>query len=363
MKARAFRRKITRPGTPPGTLTARADALRPVVRVMAFGKEDLAEAVVENAADIKPYLKQWPLCWINVDGLADTDLIAALGELLDLHPLALEDVVNTHQRAKVDIYDGNIFVVARMVVPLADGDMGLEQVSFFLGKNFVLSFQEKPGDCFDPVRERIRKGGRRLRLSQADYLAYALLDSLVDSYFPLLENYGDRLDALEDRIVDNPPEGMMTDIHESKRTLHGLRHVIWPLRDALGALAADHRLVHDETRVFLRDCQDHVMQQLDILENYRERAASLTELYLSVLSQKTNAVMKVLTIIATIFMPLTFIAGIYGMNFDTDLPGNMPELHWPYAYPVLLGLMLAIVVGMLAAFARMGWMGRRRGSG
>ncbi|MBU0800615.1 MAG: magnesium/cobalt transporter CorA, partial [Alphaproteobacteria bacterium] len=288
--------------------------------------------------------------------LADTQLIQDMGDLFGLHPLALEDVVNTHQRSKADSYEGNLFIVARMVTP-RDGALVLEQVSLFLGKNFVLSFQERPGDCFDPVRERIRKGGRRVRLSQTDYLAYALLDALVDSYFPLLESFGDKLDQLEDQIVDGERADMMTDIHEIKRTLHGLRHVIWPLRDALGAVATDHQLVRDETRIFLRDCQDHVMQQLDILENYRERAAGLTDLYLSVLSLKTNAVMKVLTVIATIFMPLTFLVGVYGMNFNTALPGNMPELNWPYAYPVLWLMMLLLVVGMLYGFRRMGWLG------
>lgn len=355
MKSPVFRHKNVVPGMPPGTITPPPGAMKPVVRLMAYDKDELAEVMITSAEEVRPYLKKWPVIWVDVDGLGDAHLIQELGEIFGLHPLALEDVVHTHQRSKVEDYDTNLFMVTRMVNPEKDGAV-LEQMSLFLGKNFVLSFQERPGDCFDPVRDRIRKGGRRVRLAQPDYLAYALLDALVDSYFPLLETYGDKLDDLEDSVMDTSGGNVvMAQIHDTKRTLYGLRHVIWPLRDALGVLSLDHDLIGDDTRPFLRDCQDHVMQQLDILENYRERAAGLTDLHLSVISMRMNEVMKVLTIIATIFMPLTFIVGVYGMNFDTAQPGNMPELHWPYAYPVLWGIMLALAAGMMWFFHRMGW--------
>lgn len=356
MKSTVFHRKPAPPGTPPGTLTAREGAHPPIVRVMAFDKDELVEATVGSVEEIRPFLKRWPVCWVDIDGLADTALIAALGDLFSLHPLALEDVVNTHQRSKVEDYDTNIFMVTRMVTPRADV-LDLEQVSLFLGRSFVLSFQERPGDCFDPVRERIRKGGRRLRLSQPDYLAYALLDALVDSYFPLLKTYGDRIDELEDVVMDADfQDNMMASIHETRRTLHGLRHVIWPLRDALGMLQLENDLIRDETRIFIRDCQDHVMQQLDVLENFSERASALTDLHLSVMSMRMNEIMKVLTIIATIFMPLTFIVGVYGMNFD-----NMPELHSPYGYPLLMGIMGLIAAAMMFFFHWMGWISFKRG--
>lgn len=361
MKSKAFRRRSIKPGSAPGILTAAENALATHVQVIGYNKDDIVETPVKTVAEIKGLLDQWAVCWINVDGLADTNLIEELGQLLGLHPLALEDVVNTHQRPKVEDYETNLYIVTRMVTPAKGSggdDLELEQVSIFLGRNFVLSFQEKPGDCFDPVRERLRKGvGKRIRTQKADYLSYALLDALVDSFFPLLESYGTKLDDMEDAVLMNPTDDTMATIHATKRTLQGLRHVIWPLRDALSAFNSEHDLVHDETRVFIRDCQDHVVQLLDILENYRERAGGLTDLYLTSLSNKLNEVMKVLTIIATIFMPLGFLVGMYGMNFDTSSPWNMPELRQPYGYPVLILVMLGLAFGMMAYFRKLGWLG------
>lgn len=363
MKSRILRPRNPALSAPPGTVTPPPGAVTPLIRLMAYDNDQLVEQVIQSADEVRPHLNKWPVLWVDVDGLADAHLIQELGEMFGLHPLALEDVVHTHQRSKVEDYDTNIFMVTRMVNPVEKGEK-LEQVGLFLGKNFVVSFQERPGDCFDPVRDRIRKGGRRTRLANADYLAYALLDALVDSYFPLLELYGDTLDELEDGVMEaTGGNAIMTQIHETKRMLYGLRHVIWPLRDALSLLSQEHDLISDDTRFFLRDCQDHVMQQLDILENYRERAAGLTDLHLSVISMRMNEVMKVLTIIATVFMPLTFIVGVYGMNFDTSLPGNMPELHWPFAYPALWGVMIVMAAGMMAFFYRMGWisLGKKEG--
>ncbi len=347
------------PGTAPGTLIVPEQAPEPVVTVMAFNRDELTEKVIENPEEIKPFLKKGTIVWVNVDGLGDADLLKKLGEIFGLHTLALEDVLNVHHRPKVEEYDKEIFIITRMAC-LRNDVLDIEQVSFFLGKNFVVSFQERPGDCLEPVRERIRKGGQRIRFMEADYLAYALLDAIVDGYFPVLEHFSERLNALEDVVVGNPDKQVVEQTHEIKRDLQVLRHGIWPLREALSRLSGDMPLIHDETKLFLRDCYDHVIQIIDILETYRERAAGLTDLYLSSLSNKMNEVMKVLTIIATIFMPLGFIAGLYGMNFDPDVsPLNMPELRWYFGYPFALGLMALFAAGLLIYFWRKGWIGRK----
>ncbi len=346
------------PGTAPGTLVAPEQAPAPVMTVIVYNQEELSEHVIDSPDGIKALMKRGHILWLNVDGLGDTSLIKKIGEIFGLHDLALEDVLNVHHRPKVEEYDKDIFIITRMA-GIRDHAMDIEQVSFFLGKNFVISFQERTGDSFAPVRERLRKGGKRIRFMKADYLAYALIDAIVDGYFPVLEHYSERLNALEDIIVDKPGQAIVEQTHEIKRDLQVLRHGIWPLREALSRLTGDDiAFIHDETRFFLRDCYDHVIQIVDILETYRERAAGLTDLYLSSLSNKMNEVMKVLTIIATIFIPLGFVTGLYGMNFDPKIsPYNMPELSFYYGYPMALGLMVVIVAGLVVYFWRKGWIG------
>ncbi len=360
MKTKLLSRQGYKPGGAPGTLEAPEGALAPEAQIICYGPENLEEIAFGSVEDIPALLDKWPLVWINVSGLADVNLIEKLGQQFNIHPLALEDVVHIPQRAKVEEFENCLFAVFRMAV--CEGDShALEQVSLFLGKNFVLTFQERPGDVFEPVRERIRKGRPRIRMARPDYLVYALMDAVVDGYFPVLELYSDRLDSLEERILNNPTQKMMEEVYRIKRELQLLRHCIWPLREAIGNLTAgEHDLVNSETSVFLRDCQDHVIQVLDILENYRERISGLTDLYLSSISNKMNEVMKVLTIIATIFMPLGFLAGIYGMNFDSSSPYNMPELSSPYGYPILLSVMALVGMGMLLYFRSLGWLGSGR---
>lgn len=347
------------PGAAPGTLITDPDAPRPVMTVFAFGPDGFVEQRLERAEQAAEYVGRWPVTWVNVDGLGDKATIETLSTLFHIHPLAQEDIIYVHQRAKVETYKDNQFIVVRMV-SLKDR-IETEQVSFFLGANYVLTFQERPGDCFDPVRERIRKGGVRLRSSGADYLAYCLLDSVVDAYYPLLEAYGERLDALQDRVITKPDSGKLLQIHNARRDLRVLRRAIWPLREVFNTLCRDPLpLVQDETRLFFRDCYDHTIQVVDLVETYREISSDLTDLYLSGLSNRMNNIMKVLTIIATIFMPLTFVAGIYGMNFNPEASRwNMPELNWKYGYLFSLGLMLASVIGMLVFFRKRGWIGAR----
>ena len=363
MKARLLYKAHPKAGLAPGTLQAPKGAVQPVITVFAFDVDGLEEPKITSVADIEIYRQKWPMIWVNVDGLADAKVIADLGEMFSLHALALEDVLHVPQRAKVEEYESHMFATLRMVTRGENAAPSLEQISMFWGKNYLLTFQEDVGDVFDGVRERLRKGGKRLRMAHADYMAYALIDAIVDGYFPVLEQYGDRLDELKEAILENPAESAMAHVHKIRRELHALRLCVWPIREALSRINADTKLVRKETLLFLRDCHDHVIQILDIIENYRDRLSSLSDLYFSSISTRMNEVMKVLTVITTIFMPLTFIVGVYGMNFNTDFPANMPELNHPHGYPVVMGVMLVIFLGMLLFFWNLGWLDTKKPGG
>jgi magnesium transporter len=313
--------------------------------------------VVTDLAELGAMIEKWPVTWIHVDGLGKADTLHALAERFGLHPLALEDVVNVHQRAKTELYGEELFIVARLAE--LHEHLDHEQISMFIGPRFVLTFQERSGDCFDPVRERLRSDRPRIRGSGPDYLAYALLDAIIDSYFPILESFGERLALLEERVIEEPDSDLVAEIRAIGRDLLLLRKLTWPHRDAFNHLMREETpLVQDETRLFLRDCYDHTIQLMDLIENYREVGSGLMDLYLSSISKRMNDVMKVLTIIATIFIPLSFVAGLYGMNFDPGRsPWNMPELGWYWGYPFALGTMSAVALAMLVFFWRKGWLG------
>jgi magnesium transporter len=249
------------------------------------------------------------------------------------------------------------------MVSLANDELVSEQVSLFLGRNYVLTFQYLPGDSFDPVRSRLRTARGRIRNSGADFLAYALLDATIDGYFPVLEVYGTRIEEIEDRMSERVGSESIHQTHRLRSDLMLLRRFIWPHREAVHALLRDeHPLISAETRVYLRDCYDHTVQIIDVVETHRDLCADLRELYFTQVSTRTNEIMKVLTIIATIFIPLGFIAGVYGMNFNTAVSRwNMPELNWPFGYPFALGLMAAVAGGLLYLFWRRGWFGGGRG--
>jgi magnesium transporter len=345
------------PGAAPGTLVPPSGAPFPEIRVTAFGPDGLVEETLKEPDAIPQYLQKWPVTWINIDGLGDEATLLRLGELFSLHKLALEDVVNVNQRAKTEQYENKIFFVARMLTTTER--LETEQITLFLGSNYILTFQEKAGDCFDPVRARIRGGKGRMRTGGADYLAYALIDAVIDSYFPVLERYDEKLDDLEQRVMASPDRDVIEDIHAVRKDLLTMRRAVWPVREAVNLLVRDASpLIVEYTRVFLRDCYDHTIQVIDMLENLREIASGLVDLYMSGVSNRMNEVMKVLAIIATVFIPLSFIAGLYGMNFDSSISSwNMPELGLRYGYPLALCVMLLVFIGQLYYFKRKGWIG------
>ncbi len=352
------RDRITRrnpPGAAPGTISVDPEAPKPVIRVIAYGPDQIEESQIDDLDAVQAFMDRHPVTWVNVDGLGDAGVLSSLAARFNLHKLAMEDVVNVHQRAKVERYRDNLFIVARMA--MKEVELSSEQVSLFLGKGFVLTFQERPGDCLDPVRQRLRTSKGQIRSSGADYLAYTILDAIVDQYFPVLEAMSEQLDVLEDEVLEDPESRTVSRIHEVRRDLLMLRRAIWPLREAVNSLLRDSESYFSEdTRLFLRDLYDHTIQVMDLIESFREVGAGLVDVYLSSVSNRMNEVMKVLTMIATIFIPLSFIAGLYGMNFNpAKSPFNMPELNWYFGYPFAVGLMALVALGMLWFFKRKRW--------
>lgn len=342
----------TGPGATPGSLVADPQGSKPVVRVMAFDAEKCIERELRTAGDLKQIaqlVEQYPVTWINVQGLGDVDVVRRLGDILGFHALALEDVLNTHQRSKVELYGDHLFIVARLLA--GNSKLENDQLGMFLGKRFVVTFQHLSIEYLEPVRERIRQKRGIIRDAGPDYLAYAVLDCVVDSYFPILEYIGEQIEALEESIIEGSDRDTIPRIHRVKSRLLALRRAIWPLREALHVLIRDpNPLIHEDTHVYLRDCADHTFQIIDLVETYRELTGDLMELYHSSLSNRTNEVMQVLTVIATIFIPLTFIVGVYGMNFE------MPELKWRWGYPAVWTVMAVIAGGLLLTFRRKGWL-------
>jgi len=348
-----------KPGSIPGTLSLKADAPPPDIVMIDYNETNATRIKLATPESCASYLDTESVSWVDVLGLGNQETWRHLGEIFNLHPLVLEDVVNVPQRPKVEDYEDHLVIIARMVMPKEKGGgFYSEQVSFILGKNYLLTVQEEPErDCFAPVRDRIRTGKGIIRKQRADYLAYALLDSIIDGFFPVLEAYGERIEELEDEVVTNPTPQTLEKIYQVKRELLALRRAIWPQRDAINMLIRDgSKVIGEDVRVYLRDCYDHGVQLLDIVETYRELASGLMDVYLSSVSNRMNEIMKFLTVISSIFIPLTFIAGIYGMNFNTEKsPYNMPELNWYLGYPLCLALMLGITSCLVFTFSKRGW--------
>lgn len=355
-------RRRTPPGASPGTLVSDPTSPATQVRVIRYNATTFSDDEIGIDAMRPPPEGDDVITWINVTGVGNAGIIARLGEMFGLHRLALEDVVHVHQRPKVEAYNSDLFIVFRMVTPGAHS--ASEQVSLFMRPGLVLTFQERPGDSFEPVRNRIRQARGIIRGVGADYLTYALIDAALDHYFPALEESDNRLDELTEDVLRNPRNEVVNELHQLKRELFNLRRIIWSTREMINNLMRDeYNTITAPTRTYLRDAYDHCIQLMDMLEMQRDVAASLFDIYLSSLSNRLNETMKVLTMIATIFIPLGFIASLYGMNFDRASPWNMPELGWRFGYPVALAMMTVTAGGLLWWFHRKGWLGngkRRR---
>lgn len=342
-------RRPVEPHAIPGTIQVDPLAPQPRLTLIAFGPQEFHEIQFTRVTEIAEWCGRFPVMWINVDGLGSAEVITELGRMFQLHPLALEDVVNTHQRSKCDDYGETLYFVARMVQspPLLS-----EQISFFIGSNFVITFQEdREGDSLEPVRMRLRQSRGRLRQMGTDYLLYELIDAVLEAYFPVVEAFGNQLDDIdrEDGYRQIGPK--LNEVHRLRSDLLYLRRIIWPHREALQVLLrGGHQQIRPETQIYLRDCYDHVAQLIDILEIYRDNCADLRDYLYAKMSNRTNEIMRMLTIISTVFLPMTFVAGVYGMNFD-----DMPELHWRWGYPFSLVVMLGIAVAFLIFFYRRGW--------
>jgi len=352
---RFIKKQLRKAGTSPGTLIhigeQKVDETQ--MTLIDYDEEHLQERVLDGIEEAFP-LKDLPtVTWINIDGLHQLDIIEKVGQHFNIHPLVLEDIVNTGQRPKTEEFEDLIFVVLKML----HYDENLEKItseqfSLVLGPNFLISFQEIQGDVFRTVRERIRKPKTRIRKAGCDYLAYALIDAIVDHYFLILEKLGENIEDLEEDLLENPSPETLQTLHEMKREMIYLRKQIWPIRELINSLVkGESSLINESTRLFFRDIYDHTIQIIDTIESYRDILSGMLDIYLSTLSNKMNEVMKVLTIIATIFIPITFVAGIYGMNFKF-----MPELEWRWGYVMVWAIIVVVVGIMIGFFKKKQWL-------
>ena len=343
-----------KPGLAPGTLVhvgeKKVEKVR--IRMIDYDEANLEEREMETLEECVPYKDKPTVTWINIDGIHEVDIIEKIGNNFGLHPLVLEDIVHTGQRPKMEDFESYIFIVMKMLsYDEEENQIKEEQFSLVLGQNYIITFQERVGDVFELVRNRLRKSKGRIRKRPPDYLAYALIDAVVDHYFIVLEKFGERVESLEEELMTNPiPETLQT-IHRLKREMIFLRKSIWPLREVVNRLfKGEDELVTETARLYFKDVYDHTIQIIETVESFRDMLSGMVDLYLSVVSSRMNEVMKVLTIIATIFIPATFIAGVYGMNFEF-----MPELTWPWGYAFAWSVMLLIMLSMLAFFKKKKW--------
>ncbi|MEW6749143.1 MAG: magnesium/cobalt transporter CorA [Candidatus Micrarchaeota archaeon] len=351
-----LKKRSSKAGLPPGTPVPVGERIEDTkISVIDYTPGKVEEKPVTTVAECLAFKDRKSVTWINVDGLADVKLLEKLGRGFGIHPLVMEDVLNTDQRPKVEEYAGHLYLVLKMLdYGEKEGIVKSEQVSIVLGPDFLLSFQESAGDVFDPVRDRIRGAKGRIRKEGPDYLAYTLIDMIVDHYFLILEKLGERIEVLESGIISNPSPKMLRELHKLKREMILLRKSVWPLREVISALERDGLsksvLLKKSTKIYFRDVYDHCVQVIDNIETFREMLSGMLDIYLSSVSNKLNEVMKVLTVISTIFIPLTFVTGLYGMNFHF-----MPELSHPLGYPGALTLMFLMSLLMLFYFRRKRW--------
>jgi len=354
-KGPLIKRRTKKAGLPPGTLVyvgeKKVEKVR--IRYIDYDEREFREKEAAKIEECFPFKATPTVTWINIDGLHEVEIIEKLGKQFEFHPLVLEDILSTEQRPKYEDFDKYIFVVLKMLYYNQELQaIESEQISILLGENFVITFQERIGDVFEPIRERIRNSKGRIRKMGPDYLAYALVDAIVDSYFAILENVGEKIESMEEDLVSDPTEKTLQQIHAMKREMILLRKAVWPLREVIsGVQRSETSVIKESTGVYLRDVYDHTIQIIDTIESFRDMVSGMLDIYMSSISNNMNAVMKVLTIIATIFIPLTFVAGIYGMNFE-----HMPELKWEWSYAGVWVIMVVITVIMLTYFRRKKWL-------
>jgi len=342
-------------GIPPGTPVYVGERKDEKVKIsmIDYDETQYQEKEIEKIEECFPSKDTPIVTWINIDGIHQVDIIEKIGKYFELHPLIMEDICNTDQRPKMEDFGHYIFVVLKMLYyDEEEHEIKGEQVSLILGENFVISFQEREGDIFNPIRERIKNAKGRIRKMGADYLAYALLDAIVDNYFTILEKLGERIEEMEERLVSDPKPETLQEIHRLKREMIFLRKSVWPLREVINSLErGESSLIHKTSRIYLRDVYDHTIQVIDTVETFRDMLSGMHDTYLSSISNRMNEIMKVLTIIATIFIPLTFIAGVYGMNFKF-----MPELEWRWAYFLVWVVIAVVAISMIVFFKRRKWL-------
>jgi magnesium transporter len=352
---RQLEKRRALPGTPPGSILVDPLAPPTEIRVIAWNEKQCHEQLISSISEVIDLKARYNTVWVDVIGLGSADRLQLLASTLKLHALAMEDVINVHQRAKVDSYDEDLFVVARMPDP--DPNHESEQLAFFLLDNILVSFQERPGDCWNPIRQRLREQRGRVFESKADYLLYALLDSVIDTYFPAMEEISEIVEQLDEQIASRRSAQQLHDVHQLRQRLLGMRRLIRPHRELFNELLRDgSKRVHPETLIHLRDTYDHVTQLIDSIDTYRELTSDLRDFYLSSVNNNMNEVMKVLTIISTIFIPMSFIAGVYGMNFADNSPLNMPELKWHWGYPFAWALMIGVATVLLGFLRWRKWL-------
>lgn len=342
-------------GLPPGTLIhiGHKKTDKSKISLISYNAKNFEEKSIESIEESYTKKDKDSINWIDIDGVHQTDLIESVGKHFNIHPLVLADIVNTRHHPKIEDYEDYLFIVLKMIYYDDKTKENVsEQVSLILGPDYVITFQEQEKDVFDPIRDRLRTAGGRIRKMGADYLAYCLIDIIIDNYFVIVEKIGEKVEDIEEELLKNPTQNTVKTIHKLKRNMIFLRRSVWPLREVISSLErGESKLIQESTRVYIRDVYDHTIQVIDTIESSRDMLSGMLDIYLSSVSNKLNSVMKVLTIIATIFMPLTFIAGVYGMNFH-----NMPELSWDFGYPSVLILMAAVALTMLAFFKRKNWL-------
>lgn len=321
--------------------------------LLAVNASEVADATINDVSEIQPYLQKYSMVWLQVEGMLDKTIVGKIADLFKLNPLALEDVMELHQRTKIEEYEDSCFSVAR-IPEISKGKLTLQQISLFWGKNFVITFVEHKTDTLNPIINGIKHARHHERALNSEYIAYCVLDMVIDSFFPILDTYGNQLDDLEDKAIDNPSSTIVRKIHNLKYDFHAIRRAIWAQREAISNFKD---LVREDKQLWflIRDCEDHTIQLLDIIENYRDRTSGLMDIYLVSISNRTNQIIKQLTMVATIFMPIGVFAGIYGMNFDRSLPYNMPELSWPFGYEYFWSVVITFVICILLFFKRKGW--------